>query len=202
MTLHQKAEKGLLEDEILTTELLNERDKWERTVWHVAARHDTLNQIPKHLFNRDSFAQTNIDGDDVWDVIANRKQIHNVPLHLITEDLLDLRCRSAFGQLLFKGDDAIYIQRCLFLKQNPQLEKDFTCLDSRLKLVMASKEMLSFQFEGINDEIFLTKDNVFFNFKNFDSMSSAVNFIENNYPGVEKSIALPSETLNLAPFVL
>lgn len=49
MTLHEKA-KTSLKGEVLTTELLNERDKIGDTVWHIAAEYNTLQDIPDDIF--------------------------------------------------------------------------------------------------------------------------------------------------------
>lgn len=76
-TLHEKA-KFSLKDEFLTTELLNESDENNNTVWHFAAQHNTLKDIPIHLFTEDDFNQKSVFGYTVWDIANNRQSLLNI----------------------------------------------------------------------------------------------------------------------------
>lgn len=49
-----------------------------------------------------------------------------------------------------------------------------------------------FSFDGIKDQVSLSKDGVEIIGKiRFNSLGNAVSFIENNYPGIKKNIFLP-----------
>lgn len=60
MTLHEKAELGLLKGEVLTEELLNARDKDGNTVLHIAAKYKTY--IPKQFMTEKALSQENEKG--------------------------------------------------------------------------------------------------------------------------------------------
>lgn len=87
MTFHEKAKNGLLEREVLTTELLNERDEYGNTVWHKAASYNHLDQIPQHLFTADVFNQTNENEITVWQAAAEQ-DLSFIPIYLFTEEAL------------------------------------------------------------------------------------------------------------------
>lgn len=87
VSLHEKA-KTSLKDEILTKELLNERDENGDTVLHVAAEHNTINTIPKHLLTCNALKEKNSQVDTVWHIIAFKNNFKDIPENLLTtEDL-------------------------------------------------------------------------------------------------------------------
>lgn len=85
MTLHEKAQKGLLNGEVLTSELLNEKDKFGNTVWRHAA-HRCLKHIPEHLFTNEVLAQKDNFGNTLLQTIASCNTLNAIPQHLLTED--------------------------------------------------------------------------------------------------------------------
>lgn len=88
MTLHEKAIKGLLKDEVLTTEMLNEKDESGYTVWHAAATANALKDIPSHLFTSDALAQKLESEETVWHMAAWFNTLRDIPVHLFNKEAL------------------------------------------------------------------------------------------------------------------
>lgn len=84
--LHEKARTSL-KGEVLTVELLNKLDKFNNTVWHIAANLETLKDIPRHLFTKDVMNQKNDHGHTVWD-LAVENELSGIPEHLFTKKVL------------------------------------------------------------------------------------------------------------------
>lgn len=174
---------------------LNLKDDEGGTVWHNVAIRGNLKYIPKHLFTNDALAKVDQYGRSVWHYIAQNQTIRDVPEHLITKDLLDIQ---------FNEDDKAYITNIAelpgllnkFIIENSILAKDIEHHDPRLKLIDVKNNTLFFSFEGIKDEITLSKNR-------FNSLGDVVSFIEQTYPNIEKSLVLPkSKASNVDEFVL
>lgn len=93
MTLHEKAQKRALKGAVITTELLNERNNDGETVWHHAARVNSLRDIPIHFFTEEAMNKvvaggTANDGDTVWHVAAKNYSLEHIPKHLFTEEAM------------------------------------------------------------------------------------------------------------------
>lgn len=99
-TLHEKAKKGL-KDEILTTELLNEKDARGNTVWHVAAEYKTLKEIPLNLFTVEVLNQKGFANFSVFESAATFDTLKHIPKHLFkVSDPFTLIMYAALGEEL------------------------------------------------------------------------------------------------------
>ena len=70
-TLHEQAKTSFkdVDFSLITTELLNETDEFA-TVWHRAAKHGTLKDIPKRFFTSEALSQKTPNGMTVWHYAA------------------------------------------------------------------------------------------------------------------------------------
>lgn len=208
---HIAAGSNTLKDipkELFTEEALSQIDIFDDTVWHMAAKHGSLKTIPKHLLTEEIVNQRDEYGNTVLTIVATHSTIKNLPVHLITEKLLTMKNK---GKLIFNKKDRQYITSILempgkvkdFIANNPTLELDIVHIDPRLILKEAEKDVLVFEFEGVKDEVILSKNRVTVNENTFDTLNNAVLFIEKKNPNLEQSILIPSNsTLKVKPFVL
>lgn len=91
MTLHEKAKNKLLKatliDRLLrkkvpfTTEMLNRYDEDVRTVWHIAAANDSLQDIPESLFTEESLNKVDKHGNTVFHIAAKRERLKDIPVN-------------------------------------------------------------------------------------------------------------------------
>lgn len=92
MNLHERAKYGF-EGLPLTLELLNERNKAKDTVWHLAARHNTLKDIPQHIFEdrfiKQALNQTNESENTVWHYAAMFNSLNAIPKRLFTTEVFN-----------------------------------------------------------------------------------------------------------------
>ena len=189
---------------LFTKNVLNQKSFHGETVWHVAARHNTLKDIPFHLFTHDALSQRNDGKFSVFDLININDQIRHLPIHLLNKDLLAIYNDSS---VFLNETDTNFIKakiNCFdtFMKANPNLEKDIELRDPRLILTEINRNMLSFGFVGIEDECVLYKDSVAIKNETFNTLNDAVLFIEKNYAGIEQSLILPVNKVELHSFVL
>lgn len=185
---------------LFTIDVLNEINKDNRTVWHLAAQHVTIKDIPIKLFSEEALMQEDYYNDTVWHRVATNS-LNAFPSYLITEDLLRLRDKD--DKLQFLADDIGYINKIisqrtndlnLFIENNPHLAKDIEFRDSRYKVIDVKDNTVCFGFNGIKDKVILSNKNVAMNNNTFDTLHSAVSFIEKNYLNIEKSLLLPVST--------
>lgn len=88
MTLHEKVFLRRLKDEIFTTELLNERDHYSNTIWHLAAAYNTLKDIPEHFFTEEALNSRDFNHQTVWHLAAKYKTLKDIPPHVFTASAL------------------------------------------------------------------------------------------------------------------
>lgn len=83
--MHEQAQKSL-KVEVLTTELLNEKDEFDMTVWHYAALYGTLKDIPKRFFTKEVLNQRNYRGITTWHFAATGNSFKDIPKRFFTGD--------------------------------------------------------------------------------------------------------------------
>ena len=91
MTLHEKADRGLLKDEDfskITPEIMNDRDRNGNTVWHVAASWCGFEGVPKDMFTEEVLNQKDTEGRTVWQKAAFLNNLGDIPPHLFTEQVI------------------------------------------------------------------------------------------------------------------
>ena len=211
--LHEKAKIGDFKGEVLTTDLLNEKDEHGDTVWHTAASYGSLKDIPSSLFNIDSLNIKNSFNSTVWHLLATGyEQFQHIPLLCFTDALLDMKSRSKsrpsddlFGSLQKQIITSKLNQKAKindFLLQTPSLAKEVEFADDRLVLSEFVEQAIVFKFDGIDDKVILNKHGAFVGKSMHKSLNDAVLFIEHTYPDTEKSIFLPSSPSSLGSFIL
>lgn len=85
MTLHEKAENGLLKGEELTAEMLNEPpEATPNTV--IAAWSNTLKDIPQDLFTEEALNSKDKIGRTIWHTAAKYGTLKEIPKHLFTKE--------------------------------------------------------------------------------------------------------------------
>ena len=88
MTLYEKAERGRLKGEVLTTELLNERGFSGGTVFHRAAINGCIKDIPEHLFTVDALNQIDENNNTILHVAVEYGNLKFIPAKILTNALL------------------------------------------------------------------------------------------------------------------
>lgn len=125
MTLHERAENRTLNNvKNLTVKKLNKLDDNGNTVWHVAARNDSLYQINKDLFTVEALSQINNFKENVWYIAAMENTLRDIPKHLFNE--------KGMKQISRRGDTAWHMAaKCQTLKHIPKHLFTFEALFTR-----------------------------------------------------------------------
>ena len=97
MTLHEKAQRSFkdVDFSLITTEMLNEKNEDEDSVWHIAAEKNGLKHIPAELFTIESMNIKNRHDETVWHVAAEYDTLKAIPKHLLTIEALNLENNDA-----------------------------------------------------------------------------------------------------------
>lgn len=192
---------------LFTEEALNSTTVPGHSVFQMAAMNNSFKDIPKHLLNEKLLNTRSVDGTTMWQIVALFNNFKHLPRHLVTKNLLNFNERDNF----FNKESLQHINNFIevpyklvsFIKLNPELERDIEFADQRLKLVEVDDKSLHFEFDGIEGVVILNKDGVYLNNETHQTLSKAVQFIENNYDNVEQSISLPAnDILTVERFVL
>ena len=190
---------------VFTDKTINQIDSTGNTIFHLSAGNNTLEFIPDCLLTKNVMNSKNYQGDSVFSIIANsihRNILQKLPVSLIDKDLLNMKTEE--GRSLFNIYDTTYIEEVLqlqlsdklqgFINSNPSLAKDIEFHDPRLIPFDVKDNSVCFQFEGVEEQVFLNKDGVFLNNENYNSLNEAVLFIQQTYPHIEQSLLLPNST--------
>lgn len=208
--LHLAALKNSFEKSLTTLKIEKKLTTDSVAIWQDIFQNisqiSSLNDIPEHLISQEAMNYTTKTRLTVWAFAANNKTLKHVPEHLINLHLLSMQTPDGN---LFNDNDTKYIKSVVearklrFLERHPNLIKTLELADPRLKLTEVTEDSLVFNFSGIVDKVILNKDGAFLNIEKFDTLGHAVSFIENTYPGIEKSIFLPANNaLQVKEFVL
>ena len=205
--LHNKA-KTSLKGEVLTTELLNETNSRGETVWHLAARYNTLKDIPQHLFSDAVAGIRDMWNSSLFHAAAVHGSLNAIPEHLFTDEVLNQKdyYGNTIWHIVAKHDtlnvipEHLFTEKALSKKNNfgetpwEYIAKNKTI--SQIPQHLINKSLLKMKNED-NDLLF-TGDDVFYinNVITERLNNSFTDFIANN-PSLERAIEFADPRLKL-----